>query len=148
MKPTPQHSLDIVGLGIDLVALPRFSTFASRHSDSLAEVFTPSGLAAADRHHSRDLYLATRWACKEAFLKALGTGWGAGTQWTDVEVAGRLLTPCVRLKGVAAQTARKLGACRPIGSVGWAGPNVIALALLARTARHSEGGREHEIPPR
>jgi len=147
VKPRPQDSLDIVGLGIDLVALPRFSAFVRRHSDSLAQVFTPSELAAADRHHSRTLYLATRWACKEAFLKALGTGWGAGVQWTDVEVAGRLLAPCVQLKGVAAQTARKLGTCMPIGSVAWAGPNVIALALLARTAPNSEGGREHEIPP-
>ena len=147
MSLTPQGSPDIVGLGIDLVALPRFSAFVRRHGDSLGEVFTPAELAAADRHFSRELYLASRWACKEAVLKALGTGWGAGVDWTDVEVLGGLLSPCVLLRGVAAQIAGRIGARLPIGSVAWAGPNVIAVAALARPAAHPEGGREYAILP-
>ena len=34
-------------------------------------------------------HFAARWAAKEAFLKALGTGWHDGIAWHDVEVAHR-----------------------------------------------------------
>ena len=34
----------------------------------------------------RDRHYAGRWAAKEAILKAIGTGWARGIQWTDIEV--------------------------------------------------------------
>lgn len=138
----------IVGLGIDVVHVTRFSAFLRRHRDSLGEVFTTSEISAADEHGSRELYLATRWACKEALLKALGTGWGRGVQWTDVEGVGSLLAPRLRLSGAAARVARKLGAAEPIASVAWAGSNVMALAALVASAVSCDQGVDREILPR
>ncbi len=138
----------IVGLGIDLVHLARFSAFFRQHRDSLGEVFTTSELSAAAEHGSRELYLATRWACKEAVLKALGTGWGRGVQWTDVEGVGSLPAPSLRLSGAAARIARDLGAAAPIASVAWAGSNVMALAALVASAVTCGQGADREILPR
>lgn len=147
MNPALSNAPEILGLGIDIVEVPRFSAFLARHDASLTEVFTASEVAAADQHHSRVVYLATRWACKEAFLKALGTGWGGGVQWTDVEVLGHVLAPRVLLKGMAARKAGRMGAGTPIASIAWAGSKVIALAVLAGFAADPDGGREHAIPP-
>ena len=50
--------------------------------------------------------MAARFAVKEAVLKAIGTGWGKGVRWTDVEVvADREHRPTVRLAGAAAAHA-------------------------------------------
>lgn len=43
-------------------------------------------------------------------MKALGTGWGRGAGWTEVEVVRpRSGSPEIRLTGKAAETARKKG---------------------------------------
>ena len=53
---------------------------------------------------------AVRFACKEAVLKALGTGWRSGITWRDVEVrrepSGQ---PKLALSGRCADLAAELG---------------------------------------
>ncbi len=67
----------IVGIGIDVTQVSRFSKAAGR--DGLLErVFTP---AEQDASMQR---MAGRFAAKEAFAKALGAP--TGLVWTDVEV--------------------------------------------------------------
>lgn len=62
-----------------------------------------------ERAHARpDTFavLAARFAAKEAAFKALGTGWGQGVAWRDVEVVGGGRTaPSLALTGVAADVA-------------------------------------------
>ena len=77
----------MIGHGIDLVEVPDFarllvppaSQFIDRH-------FTHTELAAAGEGVERTQRLAARFAVKEAVMKALGVGWGAGIAFTDVEV--------------------------------------------------------------
>jgi holo-[acyl-carrier protein] synthase len=97
--------------GIDLVECARIARIVERHG----EHFTHRVLAATERERAaafRDpvQFLAGRWAAKEAIFKMLGTGWGGGVEWADVEVvndeAGQ---PLVRLSGGAARRARQLG---------------------------------------
>ncbi len=123
--------LDLVGIGVDLVEIPRFSEFLGRNGQSLNEVFTASELDAANPPN-REVWLATRWGLKEAVLKALGTGWGAGVAWTDVEAGGALLAPEVQLRGAAKKRAEAAGARVVRASVAHAGPCVIAVAMLLR----------------
>ncbi len=123
---------EVVGLGVDLVELPRFSAFLSRSDQSLAEVFTGAERDLAAASACRDLYLAVRWAAKEAVLKALGTGWAAGVAWTDVEAVGPMLAPEVRLRGAAKGMAARVGACAARVSVSRGGACVIAVAVLVR----------------
>ncbi len=56
---------------------------------------------------------AARFAAKEAGMKAIGTGWRRGVGWHDFEVVnlptGR---PTLRLHGVAAEVAAKMGVQR------------------------------------
>ena len=138
-------SQEPLGIGIDLVTLPRFAEFASRPDGDLSAVFTEAELRAAESHGSRDLYLATRWALKEAALKALGTGWSAGIEWTDVEIAGALLAPRYMLKGRAQEIAEGLGAGRLLGSVACDGSVVVAVAALERAPGSRRSGGSHQV---
>jgi holo-[acyl-carrier protein] synthase len=92
---------DVFGVGIDVLGLARFRAFLARNEKHLSEVFTRGELAAADASRRRGIYLATRWALKEAVLKALGMGWGGDVEWTDVEAVGGPFEPEVRARGRA-----------------------------------------------
>lgn len=97
-------------IGQDLVSIPRLSAALQRHEAGFRRrVFTPGEWDACAARADRDAALATRFAAKEAALKALGTGWGRGAALTDVEVAGGGRTPPrLLLHGQAAQRAREL----------------------------------------
>ncbi|MBS79000.1 MAG: phosphopantetheine-protein transferase [Variovorax sp.] len=55
----------------------------------LDRYFTLGELATVDEGGNRIERLASRFAIKEAVLKALGTGWGDGIAFTDVEVVSQ-----------------------------------------------------------
>jgi holo-[acyl-carrier protein] synthase len=73
-------------------------------------VFTPGEWQAAAGRPDRAAALAARFAAKEAAMKALGTGWGRGVAWRDVEVeGGGRGAPRLRLHGEAARLADEAG---------------------------------------
>lgn len=92
----------IVGVGVDLVDIPRFERSLARTPRLLERLFAP-----AERElkpHS----LAARYAAKEALIKALGGS--EGVRWSEIEVAsepsGR---PVFALSGETAATVASRG---------------------------------------
>jgi len=76
-----------VGHGVDLVDIQDFSRLLNEPAlNYLDQYFTEKELAAAGDGITRTQRLAGRFAVKEAVMKALGTGWGNGVMYTDVEV--------------------------------------------------------------
>ena len=73
-------------------------------------IYTAAEIAYVERKANRFERYAGRFAAKEAGMKAIGTGWKRGVRWQDFEVSnlpsGR---PTLRLHGVAAQLAEKMG---------------------------------------
>jgi holo-[acyl-carrier protein] synthase len=55
---------------------------------------------------------AARFAAKEAVMKALGTGYGRGVWWRDIEVVRTSGRPAIVLHGGALQRAAAIGATR------------------------------------
>ena len=64
----------IKGLGVDIVENNRFSSFPK---GALEKIFTPFELSEMERRVDKTEFLASRFAVKEAVVKALGTGFGA-----------------------------------------------------------------------
>ena len=100
----------VVGLGVDLVELPRVAASLARWGERLVaklmDAEEAARLPSAPADRARALALAI--AGKEAASKALGTGWSHGVRWRDVVVAlGE--TPAVELRARAAEVARRLG---------------------------------------
>lgn len=55
---------------------------------------------------------AARFAAKEAVMKALGTGYGRGVWWRDIEVVRTSGRPTIVLHGGAKERAAAIGATR------------------------------------
>lgn len=100
----------IVGTGFDLVAVPRFAHFMERRGErGLARLFTAGELSYCLSHPAPAAFFAARFAAKEAFYKAIGTGMGPAGGWQDVEVV-RLASgrPLLMLHGRAAAVVHDL----------------------------------------
>jgi holo-[acyl-carrier protein] synthase len=76
----------MIGVGVDLVEVPRFREVINRTPSMLDRLFTDAERAYADRHRDPAPRLAVRFAAKEAVMKALGVGLGSMTI-RDIEVA-------------------------------------------------------------
>jgi holo-[acyl-carrier protein] synthase len=73
------------GVGIDILMISRIRSW-KHDDDMLAYVFTPEERTIAMKKRDPDRCFAKIFAAKEAFLKAIGTGWSRGIGWKDIEV--------------------------------------------------------------
>jgi len=101
----------IVGTGVDLAEVPRIRASIERYGEKfIRRIYTPAEIAYVERKANRFERFAARFAAKEAGMKAIGTGWKFGVTWQDFEVANLPSgKPTLRLHGVAARVAEKLG---------------------------------------
>jgi holo-[acyl-carrier protein] synthase len=100
----------LLGTGLDLVSVSRFEKFRRRRGErGLHRLFTTGELQYCLEHANPLPSLAVRFAAKEAFFKALGTGMGPAGGWRDVEVV-RLASgrPRLMLHGRAAAAAHEM----------------------------------------
>ncbi len=112
-SPQPGGLL-VVGLGVDLVEVPRFAGVLARRPAMKERLFTEGELAYAATLANPVPSLAARFAAKEAVMKALGVGIGA-FRFTDVDVQRRPSgEPWLSVSGRAAELAAGRGAS------GWA----------------------------
>lgn len=87
LKAGRYRDILIVGLGVDIAEVDRLQAAIERRGESfLKRVFTPAEIAYCERHRAKFERYAARFAAKEAAMKALGTGWGDGVRWVDLEV--------------------------------------------------------------
>jgi holo-[acyl-carrier protein] synthase len=121
----------ILGLGTDLVAISRVEEMLSRHGERfLHRVFTVPEQSDCLGRARPAPHLAARLAAKEATMKALGTGWGLGVRWQDVEVqSGGTTPPSLRLGGVAKERAEALGIRQALVSLSHDGDYAIAVVV-------------------
>ena len=98
-----------VGLGIDLVQIEHMEQILARTPSFASKVFSEAERAYCDGTASPATHYATRFAAKEAVLKALGTGFAFGIHPRDIEVVrhpnGR---PTAKLTGRAQEIAAQL----------------------------------------
>ena len=94
----------IIGIGADVVSVPRFSASLARTPGLRDRLFTPREQVTDDGVPRTDTSLAGRFAAKEAVAKALGAP--LGMLWHDCEIVsetdGR---PRLRLTGTVAAAA-------------------------------------------
>jgi holo-[acyl-carrier protein] synthase len=75
-------------------------------------VFTPDEIEYCLKRARYAESFAARFAAKEAVMKALGTGFGRGVWWRDIEVVRNSGRPTIVLHGGALQHATTIGATR------------------------------------
>ncbi len=123
--------MTILGHGIDIVETSRIARMMDDHADRfMLRVFTEAERSySADRRRMIE-HLAGRFAAKEAVLKALGTGWGRGILWTDVEVVRQDSgQPTVLLHGRCLEVATEQGVTRWMLSISHISTHATASAI-------------------
>ncbi len=93
--------MKIIGTGVDLVEVPRFSAGVKRRGERLLKhLFPPAEVAYARRRKLSAQHLAARFAAKEAVVKAIGAPKGLALEWKDLEIVRASSgQPGVRFKG-------------------------------------------------
>jgi holo-[acyl-carrier protein] synthase len=81
----------ILGIGIDLVDIRRIENMIENFGDRfLNKIFTPAERSMAQGYsisQKKISYFAKRFSGKEAFVKALGTGFRHGISWQDISIS-------------------------------------------------------------
>lgn len=122
----------ISGIGTDIVAIDRFQRFVDDNNSALLQrLFTERERALCSARKQSASCYAARFAAKEAFLKALGTGLRDGLSWQDMEItlndSGK---PELLLIGRAQEIFAAQGITSIFLSLSHDGGNAIAMVIL------------------
>ncbi|MDO9577043.1 MAG: holo-ACP synthase [Candidatus Cloacimonadales bacterium] len=94
----------IAGVGIDNIEVERIKKQIDGTTKFKENIFTEAEIKYCESKTNYAESFAVRFAAKEAFLKALGTGWRDGLQFKDIEILNdELGKPKAYLHGKAKQ---------------------------------------------
>jgi holo-[acyl-carrier protein] synthase len=100
----------IFGTGIDIIEVVRIHTVMERDIGFREKIFTEREIAYCEKMKNKYQHYAARFSAKEAFLKAIGTGWRFGIRFGDIEVYhDEFGKPLIRLYGKADELVRENG---------------------------------------
>lgn len=80
----------IKGLGTDLVDVSRLERQKGKEG-FIHQVFTNTEIEYCEKKKHSAQHYAARFAAKEAYMKALGTGWGDTAEFKEIEVVNNEL---------------------------------------------------------
>ena len=122
----------IYGIGTDIVGISRFQRFLdSGNSAILNRLFTEQERSACGSNKRSAASFAARFAAKEAFLKALGTGLRNGLSWRDMEVLNDDLgKPDLYLNGRAREMMKERNVRRIFLSLSHDSDSAVAMVIL------------------
>ena len=99
----------IFGIGTDLIEVERVAQKMEKKAGFKELVFSADEIIYCEARTYKYEHYAARFAAKEAFLKAIGTGWRNGTAFNEIEIyndeEGK---PEIRFHGLTAKTIAEL----------------------------------------
>jgi holo-[acyl-carrier protein] synthase len=100
----------VTGIGIDIVDVQRIAEKIGKEQGFRELVFSAGEIRYCEAAAHKYEHYAARFAAKEAFFKAAGTGWINGTAFNEIEIShaenGR---PLLLLTGTTAVTMQQKG---------------------------------------
>ncbi|MCS6824655.1 MAG: holo-ACP synthase [Cytophagaceae bacterium] len=101
----------VYGIGTDLIEVDRIRAIIEKERGFREKVFTPDEIKYCEsRPNSKAEHYAVRYAAKEAFFKALGTGLRAGMSFLDLEIMNDALgKPELIIRGDTQKKLEKWG---------------------------------------
>jgi len=124
----------ISGIGVDIVTIDRFQRFVDEGNNALLQrIFTEQERLFCSSIKNSAASYSARFAAKEAFLKALGTGLRDGISWHDIEVThDRLGKPELILSGKAIELFLAQGLSTAFLSLTHDGGTAVAMVVLEK----------------
>lgn len=132
-----------MGLGIDIVDIARMKAILVRTPSFSKRVFSEEERRYCDATAHPEAHYATRFAAKEAVLKALGTGFAQGIRPRDIEVKRNAKgQPRVALYGAARTVADDQGVVSLPISLSFTHAEAVACAMaITRSTQAAERQR-------
>ena len=124
----------IISTGIDLVEVYRIAETMTRTPRFGERVFTDSERAYCDSKGAAAAQsYAGRFAAKEAFLKALQTGWRGKITWHDIEIlSDEQGVPTLHISGEASDLFKNSGATRMHLSISHTSEHAVAQVIFEK----------------
>jgi holo-[acyl-carrier protein] synthase len=100
----------IIGIGIDIIEISRIRNLIDAYGDKFtARIFSINEIAYCQGKKDSAPGFAARFAAREAFVKALGTGMAKGMKFKDVAIEANMGMPSIVLSGACKEIAQKKG---------------------------------------
>jgi holo-[acyl-carrier protein] synthase len=97
----------IYGIGTDIIEVSRIHAVMEKDIGFREKIFTSGEIAYCETQKHKYENYAARFSAKEAFMKAIGTGWRFGIRFADIEVYhDEFGKPLMRLYGKAEELGR------------------------------------------
>jgi holo-[acyl-carrier protein] synthase len=98
----------IFGIGTDIIEVERVLKLVEKGEAARAKIFSAKEIAYCETKKNKGENYAARYAAKEAFFKAFGTGWRGKMSFNEVEITNnRLGKPDIKLLGDTLNTVNK-----------------------------------------
>ena len=98
----------IFGTGIDIIEVERVEKQISKNNGFREKIFTEKEIKYCESKKNNSQHYAARFAAKEAFFKAIGTGWRGGMAFNEIEILNNELgKPEVILHGKTKEFCEK-----------------------------------------
>ena len=106
--------MKIFGIGTDIVNIRRIEQSLKKHKFSFKNrIFSKKEISYCEKRKNSGAFYAKRFAAKEAFSKALGTGIRKGVNLKDIEITNNVHgKPSISLKGNLANYLKKKIKCK------------------------------------
>lgn len=121
----------INGIGVDIIEISRIEASMEKYGDSfLNKLFTENEIRYCSSKAFPAQHYAARFAAKEAFAKAISTGWTGDFEWKNVEVQNDPIgKPSFEFYG---KTAEVLKDCVVFLSMSHSDDSVVAFVVIQK----------------
>ncbi len=121
----------IQGIGIDIIEIDRIREMIERHGDRFVlKIFTDREIEYCRSKKIPFQHFAGRYAAKEAFSKAIATGWRGEFRWRDIEVSNNEFgQPSITLYG---KLAERIGSDKVLISMSHSDNTVVAFVVIEK----------------
>ena len=133
----------IFGVGTDIIEVARVEQKLTRTEGLKKKLFTEIEAAYCESKHRPALHYAARFAAKEAFLKAMGTGWSGGHKFDEIEIVNDPLgKPELFVSGKVREFCGARGVVRMSVSLSHVKEMAAAVVILETSPEERRNSRE------
>lgn len=137
----------IYGIGTDIIEVPRIEKALSRDIGFRDKIFTPGEIAYCESKKNKYQHYAARFSAKEAFLKAVGTGWRFGIRIAEIGVFhDELGKPQIEVKGKAKELTDSLSVSKIHVSLSHLKEMATAVVIIECETANTDAQRNFPTP--